>query len=68
MSDLRIDRIVHREAHRHLREFLLYGQPGPDTAVALAVAEPAPPDRPDAAELLGFAAGGFRDMTRSASG
>ena len=45
MSELRIDRLVPNEPHRQLREFFLYGQPKPDTAVALAVAEPLPPDQ-----------------------
>ena len=45
MSELRVDRLVPSEPHRQLREFLLYEQPKPDTAVALAVAEPLPPDQ-----------------------
>jgi diguanylate cyclase len=47
LSELRIDRLVHSETHRQSREFFLYAQPGPDAAVALAVAEPPPPDRSD---------------------
>jgi diguanylate cyclase len=47
LSELRIDRLVHSEAHRQSREFFLYAQPRPDTAVALAVAEPPPPDQSD---------------------
>ena len=47
MTELRIDRLVLNEAHRQSREFFLYAQPRPDTAVALAIAEPPPPDQPD---------------------
>ena len=45
MSELRIDRLVQGEAHRQLREFFLYAQPKPDATVALAIAEPPPPDQ-----------------------
>jgi diguanylate cyclase len=45
LSELRIDRLVQTEAHRQPREFILYAQPRPDTAVALAIAEPTPPDQ-----------------------
>jgi diguanylate cyclase (GGDEF)-like protein len=45
LSELRIDRLVQAEAHRQPREFFLYAQPRPDTAVALAIAEPTPPDQ-----------------------
>ena len=47
MSELRIDRPVQGEALRQLSEFFLYAQPRPDTTVALAVAEPLPPDQSD---------------------
>jgi diguanylate cyclase len=47
LSELRIEQRVQNEAHRQLREFFLYAQPRPDTAVALAIAEPSPPDQPD---------------------
>jgi diguanylate cyclase (GGDEF)-like protein len=47
LSELRIDRLVQTETHRQLREFFLYAQPRPDTAVALAIAEPPSPDQPD---------------------
>lgn len=47
MTELRGDRLVLDEAHRQPREFLLYAQPRQDTAVALATAEPPPPDQSD---------------------
>jgi diguanylate cyclase len=47
LTELRIDRLVLNEAHRQSREFFLYAQPRPDTAVALAIAEPPPPDQTD---------------------
>ena len=47
MSELRIDRLVQNEAHRQLSEFFLYAQPRPDTAAALTIAEPPPPDQSD---------------------
>ena len=47
MSELRIDRLVHSETHRQPREFFLYAQPRPDTAAALTIAEPPPPDQSD---------------------
>jgi diguanylate cyclase len=56
LSELRIDRLVHSEAHRQSREFFLYVQPRPDTAVALAVAEPPPPDQPDGMDAADAAA------------
>lgn len=53
MSELRIDRLVHRsEAHRLPREFFLYARPMPDTAVALAIAEPPPPDQSDGMDAV----------------
>jgi diguanylate cyclase len=47
LSELRIERFVQTEAHRQSRQFFLYGRPRPDTAVALAIAEPPPPDQSD---------------------
>ena len=56
MSELRINRLVQTETHRQLREFFLYAQPRPDTAVALAIAEPPPPDHPDGTDAADPAA------------
>ena len=47
MSELRIDRLVQGATHRQLREFFLYSKPQPDTATALAISEPLPPDQSD---------------------
>ncbi len=47
MSELGTDRLALNDAHRQPREFFLYAQPRPDTAVALAVAEPPPPNHSD---------------------
>ena len=45
MPELRTDRLVQSEALRQPRELFLYAQPMPDTTVALAIAEPSPPDQ-----------------------
>ena len=47
MSELRINQLVQGEARRQLSEFFLYTQSRPDTAVALVIAEPPPPDQSD---------------------
>lgn len=47
MSELRIDRHVHDEAHMQPDGFILFTHTRPNAATALAVAEPSPPKQPN---------------------